>query len=102
MKRSWVYIMANKRHNVLYVGVTSDIGKRVLQHKRGHYPRAFTKQYRCSELVWYLEFNDITEAIADEKRIKRWRRAWKDEMITKLNPEWKDLSEDWYDPRDLK
>lgn len=102
MKRSWVYIMANKRHNVLYVGVTSELVGRVLQHKNGHYPRAFTKQYRCSELVWYLEFNDITEAIADEKRIKRWRRTWKDEMITKLNPEWKDLSEGWYDRGDLK
>lgn len=101
MKQSWVYIMTNKRHNVLYVGVTSDLEARVLQHKTGHYPEGFTAQYRCHELVWFEEFGDIVDAIAQEKRVKRWRRAWKDEMITKLNPEWKDLSEGWYHPSDL-
>ncbi len=93
--------MTNKRHNVLYVGVTSDIERRVLQHKKGEYPEAFTAKYRCHKLVWFEEFGNIEEAIAQEKRIKRWRRAWKEEMISKHDPEWNDLSENWYDPHDL-
>ncbi|MBP6390538.1 MAG: GIY-YIG nuclease family protein [Flavobacteriales bacterium] len=101
MHQSWVYIMTNKRHNVLYVGVTSDLEGRVLEHKKGVHPTAFTLRYQCHELVWFQEFDDIEEAIAQEKRIKRWRRAWKDELIIKLNPEWKDLSDGWYNPRDL-
>ena len=99
--RSWVYIMTNKRHNVLYVGVTSDLEKRVLQHKTGFFPDAFTLQYRCHELIWFEEFDNIVVAIAQEKRLKRWRRTWKDAMIVEMNPDWKDLSEGWYDPRDL-
>ncbi len=99
--RSWVYIMTNKRHNVLYVGVTSDLQQRVLQHKTGFFPDAFTLKYRCHELIWFEELENIKVANALEKRIKRWRRAWKDAMIAKMNPEWKDLSEGWYDTRDL-
>jgi putative endonuclease len=102
MHQSWVYMMTNQHHNVLYVGVTSDIEQRVLQHKKHLYPDAFTAKYRCHKLVWFQEFGDIVEAIAQEKRLKRWRRAWKDELIGKLNPEWKDLSDGWYDPRDLE
>ena len=99
--RSWVYIMTNKRQNVLYVGVTTDVERRVLQHKTGFFPDAFTLKYRCHELIWFEELENIEVANAQEKRIKRWRRAWKDAMIAKMNPDRKDLSEGWYDPRDL-
>ena len=94
--------MTNKRHNVLYVGVTSDLETRVLEHKKGVHPEAFTARYRCHKLVWFQEFDDIEVAIAQEKRVKRWRRDWKNEAIAELNPEWRDLSEDWYDQKDLE
>ncbi|HMQ75143.1 MAG TPA: GIY-YIG nuclease family protein [Flavobacteriales bacterium] len=98
MRRSWVYMMTNQHHNVLYVGVTSNIEQRVLDHKGRRYPHAFTAQYNCHKLVWFEEFGEIVEAMAQEKRMKRWRRAWKEELIGTMNPEWKDLSEGWYDP----
>ena len=102
MHQSWVYIMTNAHHNVLYVGVTSDIEQRVLQHKKHIHQSAFTAKYRCHKLIWFEEFDDIEVAIAQEKRIKRWRRPWKDVLIRKLNPELKDLSDGWYDPMELE
>ena len=102
MKGGWVYIMTNKHNTTLYTGVTSNLTKRVLQHKKGTFPESFTDQYLCHELVWFQACKTITEAIALEKRIKHWRRAWKDELIAKENPEWKDLSEGWYHERDIE
>jgi putative endonuclease len=64
---------------------------RVFEHKDKAHPKSFTAQYNINQLVWYQEFYDITEAIAHEKRVKRWRRAWKIEMIERNNPEWDDL-----------
>jgi putative endonuclease len=102
MKGGWVYIMTNKHNTTLYIGVTSNLMKRALQHKKGIYPESFTDRYLCHKLVWFEPFQSITEAIAMEKRIKRWRRAWKDAMINEKNPSWSDLSEGWYHPRDLE
>ena len=102
MKRYWVYILTNKRHSVRYVGMTTDLGTRVLQHKLGHDEKAFTRKYKCNKLVWYQEQNDPEQAALQERRVKRWRREWKDELINAMNPEWKDLSEGWYDERDLE
>jgi len=102
MKGGWVYIMTNKHDTTLYTGVTSNLMKRVLQHKKGIFPGSFTDQFLCHKLAWFGFYNTIVEAIAMEKRIKHWRRAWKDELIEKLNPDWKDMSEDWYHERDLE
>jgi putative endonuclease len=101
MKVGWVYIMTNKHNTTLYTGVTSNIMKRVLQHKKGLFPGSFSDQFLCHKLVWFEEYRSITEAIVMEKRIKRWLRLWKEELIAKKNPEWFDLSEGWYDERDL-
>lgn len=102
MKRGWVYIMTNKHQTTFYIGVTSDLRRRVMEHKKGIYPLSFTLRYLCHALIWFQEYASIKEAIAMEKRIKRWRRAWKEEMIKELNPGRKDLSEDWYHERDFE
>ncbi|MBL7946588.1 MAG: GIY-YIG nuclease family protein [Flavobacteriales bacterium] len=102
MKGGYVYIMTNKHNTTLYTGVTSLIMKRMLQHKKGIFPGSFTDQFLCHKLVWFQHYHTITEAIAMEKRIKRWRRTWKEKMISERNPEWRDLCEGWYHPRDLE
>jgi putative endonuclease len=102
MKGGWVYIMTNKHRTTLYTGVSSNLMKRVLQHKKGVFPESFTDQYLCHTLVWFEDYKSITEAIAMEKRIKHWRRVWKEELIAKQNPNWNDLSDGWYHERDLE
>jgi putative endonuclease len=89
----WVYIMASRPRGTLYVGVTSDISGRVWEHREGVLP-GFTAKYGVKRLVWYREYCDIRDAIADEKRIKKWRRAWKLKMIDQFNPRWRDLFAD--------
>jgi putative endonuclease len=85
-----VYIMTNTRRGVLYVGMTSDLPGRVWKHREGVLP-GFTRDWGLKRLVWY-EAHDCAEgAIAREKRIKRWRRQWKFELIESANPEWGDL-----------
>ncbi len=95
MPQSWVYMMANRWNSALYTGVTSKLPKRVLEHKQHKYPTSFTARYNCEKLVWYEEHNDINVAIAREKQLKNWKRAWKDALVVERNPEWKDLSEEW-------
>jgi len=85
-----VYILASKRNGTLYTGVTSDLVQRVWQHREGILG-GFTKKYGVKRLVYYEVYGDAENAIAGEKRIKKWRRAWKVRMIEKGNPEWKDL-----------
>ena len=85
-----VYVLANKRNGTLYVGVTSDLVGRVWQHKN-NVVEGFTQKYGVHLLVYYEFHCDISEAILREKRIKKWRRAWKVELIEKENPEWQDL-----------
>ncbi|MEL6366085.1 MAG: GIY-YIG nuclease family protein [Pseudomonadota bacterium] len=92
MKGGWVYILASRRNGTLYVGVTSDLGRRVFEHKQNLTP-GFTSKYNVHDLVFAERFEEIDEAIAFEKRIKKWRRAWKIELIEKDNPQWKDLYE---------
>jgi len=86
----FVYIMASARNGTLYVGVTSDLLRRAHEHREGLIP-GFTKRYGLKTLVWYELFGTAHEAITNEKRIKRWRRRWKLELIEKLNPRWEDL-----------
>lgn len=86
----YVYIMASRKNGTLYTGVTADLARRAYEH-RDKLSGGFTTRYDVKRLIWYREYSDITEAIADEKRIKRWQRRWKIELIEKMNPEWEDL-----------
>ncbi len=90
MKTSYIYILTNKNHTVLYIGVTSDRFKRIYEHKN-HLVDGFTKKYKVSKLVYYEQFSEIITAIQREKQIKKWNRSWKIDLIEKLNSEWKDL-----------
>ena len=98
----FVYIMTNQRNTVLYIGVTNDIVRRSFEHKVKENKRSFTARYNCDKLIYYEEFGDIAEAIHREKQLKKYRRSWKQELITKMNADWKDLSEGWFDRRELE
>ena len=87
----FVYILANCRRGVLYVGVTNDLVRRMKEHK-GRVVPGFTKRYGVILLVYYEEYSSILEAREREGRLKRWRRAWKFDLIEKLNPDWHDLT----------
>ena len=92
MERSYcVYILASQRNGTLYVGVTGDLARRVYEHREGLLP-GFTKTYGVKLLVWYDHYPTADEAISAEKRIKRWRRRWKLELIEKMNPQWTSIS----------
>jgi putative endonuclease len=89
----YVYILANRRRGVLYVGVSNNLIRRVGEHKSKLVP-GFTKTYGVVLLVYYEEYSSILEARAREAVLKRWRRAWKFALIEKLNPDWRDLAEE--------
>ena len=93
MKLPCVYILASKRNGTLYIGVTGNIVQRVWQH-RNALTRGFAQQNGVHTLVWYESHESIESAIAREKALKKWRRAWKLELIEKDNPRWRDLYED--------
>jgi putative endonuclease len=86
----WVYMMAGRYCGALYVGVTADLAARVHQHRTGT-GSDFCKRYGLDRLVWAEHMPSISDAITHEKRIKRWRRAWKFDLIERGNPEWQDL-----------
>ena len=88
--RYYVYILASKRNGTLYIGVTSNLIKRIYEHKN-NLIEGFTKKYNIHNLVYYEITEDVNSAIAREKQLKRWKRNWKIELIEKNNPEWKDL-----------
>lgn len=94
-KYSWVYMMCSNSRRALYTGVTSDLNKRVFQHKNGLI-EGFTEKYKCHRLVYYESFPYIGEAISREKEIKGWRREKKNALVEVMNPQWRDLSEGWY------
>jgi putative endonuclease len=89
-----VYILASRRNGTLYVGVTSNLPQRVWEHKQG-LVEGFTKHYGVHQLVWYALFETMTDAIAQEKRMKRWQRGQKLMLIEAMNPQWRDLFEDF-------
>ncbi|MGC9169096.1 MAG: GIY-YIG nuclease family protein [Desulfurella sp.] len=93
MKRGFVYIMTNKYNSVLYTGVTSNLAKRVYQHKNKTI-EGFTKRYNIVKLVYYEAFDDIAEAIKKEKQIKGKTRQKKIDLINAFNPDWVDLYDD--------
>jgi putative endonuclease len=94
-RQFFVYIMASKPWGTLYTGVTSDIQARVYQHREGLI-EGFTKKYGVKRLVYYEEHGTAAAAIHREKRIKKWPRAWKINLIRTDNPDWNDLAADWY------
>jgi len=89
-KQPCVYILASRRNGTLYVGVTSSLARRVWQHRQ-RWSRGFTRSYGVHRLVWYEVHATMAAAIAREKAIKEWRRAWKLALIESMNPEWRDL-----------
>jgi len=90
MKQSFVYILSNKNRKVLYIGVTSDLLKRITQHKNSE-GSIFTKKYNVSDLMYFEIFTDINEAIKREKQLKNWHKTWKWELIKKQNSDLIDL-----------
>jgi putative endonuclease len=89
----YVYILANRRNGTLYTGVTSDLFRRVTEHREGT-GAAFTRRHGVGFLAYIEVHEDVREAIAREKRIKRWRRQWKLALIEGMNPDWRDLFDD--------
>ena len=93
-----VYIVASQRNGTIYTGVTSDLLGRIHQH-RAKVIESFTAEHDCDRLVWFEVHQEMESAIIREKRIKKWRRRWKLELIEKDNPRWRDLAEDFgFDP----
>ena len=92
MSYAWVYIMASAPYGTLYIGVTSDLVRRAWEHRSGALP-GFTRQYGVKSLVYFEGHDDINAAIQREKRLKKWQRGWKIELIERDNPHWSDLYE---------
>jgi len=88
-----VYLLASKRNGTLYAGVTSNLVKRVWEHKQ-HAVEGFTKKYGVDRLVWYEAHETMESATTREKAIKNWKRAWKTNVIEAVNPQWRDLYPD--------
>ncbi len=94
MKKCYVYFLSNKNDTVIYIGFTSNLTKRIYQHKSKIY-KGFTYRYNCDKLVYYEEFDSMEEAIAREKQLKSGKRIKKEELINLENPKWDDLSDGW-------
>ncbi|GJQ62567.1 MAG: endonuclease [Melioribacteraceae bacterium] len=87
----FVYIITNKRNGTLYIGMTNNLARRVWEHKEG-LVEGFSKKYDTKLLVYYEKSNNVSDAIAREKQLKKWKREWKLRIIEKVNPDWGDLS----------
>ncbi|MEZ9876788.1 GIY-YIG nuclease family protein [Vibrio breoganii] len=94
-KHPCVYILSSPNKNVLYIGVTSNLPARVWQHK-SKVVEGFTYKYNVSKLVYYEAHDSMESAITREKQLKTWNRAWKENLVVKMNPEWKDLYEELF------
>ena len=92
MRGGWVYIMTNRANGTLYTGVTSDLSRRVWEHREALH-EGFTKRYGLNRLVYYTWFEDIRDAIQRERNMKHWKRGWKVKVILEMNPDWDDLYE---------
>ena len=90
----YVYILTNWKGNVMYIGVTSNLERRLYKH-RHELIEGFTKRYHVHKLVYYEQTGDVKAAIEREKQLKHWTRAKKNALVETMNPTWKDLSEDW-------
>ena len=94
MKPGYTYIITNKNHTTLYIGVTSDLSKRIREHRAKHYPNSFSARYNLYKLVYFETFQMIGDAIAREKQLKAGSRSKKEALIMASNPDWKDLFEE--------
>lgn len=90
----YVYIVTNRNRSTLYTGFTSNLATRMEQHKDGDHD-GFSSRYNTTRLVYCEEHDNVHTALQREKRIKRWHRAWKEDLIESINPTWDDLSEKW-------
>ena len=100
-KTYWVYILASRKNGTLYIGVTNSVERRTWQHKHPEnalVSAPFTQRYDVDRLVYFEDFGDVANAIAREKQLKAGSRAKKIALIEKENPEWRDLSEGWFEP----
>ncbi|MES2136726.1 MAG: GIY-YIG nuclease family protein [Pseudomonadota bacterium] len=98
-RAGYVYIMANRKNGTIYIGVTSDLAKRVYEHREG-LVAGFTRRYGCKRLVWFETFDDIQQARQRELQMKEWNRAWKVKRIEERNFDWDDLYATLFDPGD--
>ena len=96
METAYTYIMSNKMKTVLYIGVTNDLERRILEHKTGHGSK-FCKKYNVTDLMYYEEYPLMIDAIAREKQLKNWHREWKWNLIKAKNKYLSDISREWYD-----
>ena len=92
-KKGYIYFMSNQHNNVLYLGVTNNLRRRVAEHK-AKVNKGFTYKYNCDKLVYFEKIESIEDAIDREKQLKNWKREWKNELINEMNPTLKDLSEE--------
>ena len=93
LKKGYLYILASRRNGTLYVGVTSDLVKRIEEHRQ-KLVEGFTKKYEITDLVYFGTYEDIRDAIIRERQIKEWKQKWKTELLQSVNPYWRDLYED--------
>lgn len=101
-KQPCVYILASDKHGTLYIGVTSNLMRRLWQHREGLMP-GFTTRHRVYRLVRFEQFDEMDYAIAREKQLKNWHRDWKINLIERDNPEWLDIALDWgFEPKHLR
>jgi len=94
-KQGFVYIITNFYNTVVYIGVTSNLTKRIWEHKNGHYPNSFSAKYKLNKLIYFEIFDEIKDAIAREKQMKNYSRKKKEDLINKDNKIWVDISRDW-------
>ena len=87
----FVYILTNRPNGTLYIGVTNNLTRRLFEHRQGT-ANSFARRYNCNHLVWFEHHSEITQAILREKRIKKWNRTWKVQLIEAANPTWDDLA----------
>ncbi len=95
MNKFYVYILASQKNGTIYIGATSDLERRILEHKN-KLLKGFTAKYNVDLLVYFEEFTNTQEAFNRERQMKKWKRNWKLKLIEKENPNWNDLSVDWY------
>ena len=91
-KKGYVYIVTNKKDGVLYVGITTNLTRRIYEH-RNELTEGFTQKYKLKKLIYFEEYDEYAIAIKREKRLKEWQRQWKIDLIEKENPKWNDLYE---------
>lgn len=92
-KQAYIYFLSSTHNNVLYIGVTNNITRRISEHK-AKINKGFTYKYNCNKLVYYEMLVSITDAISREKQLKNWKREWKNQLVNDFNPQWIDLSEE--------